>query len=318
MPRLSVLLPVRNASPWLAASLRSLWRQTFTDFEVVAVDDGSTDGSAGILDAESTMESRLRVIHTAPRGLPAALNTALGHSLAPLLARHDADDLSHRERFALQVAHFEAHADVDVCGTRVRLFPEKQYGEGMRRWTAWHNSLLTHEQMHRELLIDSPLCHGTALMRREALERVGGWQEQGWAEDLDLWIRLAESGARFGKLPRALYGWRQHDASSTRTDGRYARERFTELKVAALDRTLLQGGRRARLIGVGESLQRWRAALGERVARSIEARAPLADLERDDAAPAIIALVAPAARERWRAALTRAGWSETLHFIFVA
>lgn len=318
MDHISVLLPVRDAAGWLPASLRSLWRQTLRDFEVVAVDDGSTDGSGDVLEREARLESRLRVVRTGARGLPAALNTAFEHARAPLLARHDADDLSHRERFALQAAHLDAHPDVDVVGTRVRLFPAKAFGTGMARWTAWHNSLLTHEQMYREMLIDSPLCHGTALIRRGALDRVGGWQERGWAEDLDLWIRLAESGARFAKLPRALYGWRQHEGSSTRTDARYAWERFTALKVAALDRTLLREGRRARLVGVGESLQRWRGALGARVSQTIEARRPFEGLERDDSAPVIIALVAPAARERWRFALTKAGWSETLHFIFVA
>jgi glycosyltransferase involved in cell wall biosynthesis len=103
MPALSVLVPVRNAMPWLGTSLRSLWRQAFRDFEVVAVDDGSTDGSGEALDRAARREPRLRVVHTAARGLPLALNEGLRHARAPLIGRHDADDISHRDRFARQL-----------------------------------------------------------------------------------------------------------------------------------------------------------------------------------------------------------------------
>src|SRR5262245_38357044 len=225
MPAISVLLPVRNAAPWLRAALRSLWRQTFRDFEVIAVDDGSTDASAELLERAALDEPRLRVVHTAARGLPAALNTALGLARGRLIARQDADDLSHRRRLALQRAHLAAHRGTAVVGCRVRLFPAAAVGVGMHRWVRWHNALLTHEAIAREALIDSPLAHGTALIRRAALERVGGWRDRGWPEDVDLWIRLLDRGARFAKLPQTLYGWRRHPGSATHQDPRYRRER---------------------------------------------------------------------------------------------
>jgi glycosyltransferase involved in cell wall biosynthesis len=326
-PRLSVLLPVRDARPWLAASLASLWRQSFTDFEVIAVDDGSSDGSGEALEEAARHEPRLRVVRTAGAGLPSALNTALSHSRGALLARHDADDLSHRERFARQVEFLDSRPDVDVVGSRVRLFPHAAFGAGMRRWMLWHNALLAHDAMKHELLIDSPIAHGCVTLRREALERVGGWHEHGWAEDLDLWIRLVESGARFEKLPRSLYSWRQHDRSSTRTDARYAHERFTALKIAALDRGFLAGGRRATLVGSGASLRRWESALGARLTRTIEAKQPPAPdapangrepIGWETREPLVLALLSPKARRRWRDSLMSRGWQEGLHFIFVA
>lgn len=320
MPRLSVLLPVRNARPWLDASLASLGRQTFRDFEIVAVDDGSTDGSGERLEWHAAREPRLRVLRTAHAGLPRALQRALEASRAPLIARHDADDLSHRERFARQVAHLAHERQVDVTGTRVRLFADRgaHVGQGMRRWARWHNRLLDHEAIRRELLIDSPLAHGTAVLRREALERAGGWRESGWAEDLDLWIRLAETGARFEKLPAALYGWRQHPGSSTHTDPRYAVARFTALKCAALERGLLARGQRATLVGTGTSLERWRDALGARVAHVVAARRPAPELVRHLAPPVVLVFVAAPARDRWRPALAGAGLREMSDFVFVA
>ena len=318
VPRVSVLLPVRDAAPWLASSLASLARQSEADHEVIAVDDGSRDGSGELLDRAALREPRIIVRHTPALGLPAALNLALSLARAPWVARHDADDLSHRERFARQLAWLERHPDVEVLGTRVRLFPAGATGAGMRRWAKWHNALLDHEEMRRELLIDSPLAHGTAMIRRVTLESVGGWCERGWAEDLDLWVRLFSAGARFAKLAESLYGWRQHPGSSTRTDERYSHAKFLSLKIAALDSGLLQQGRQATLVGVGASLVRWREALGTRVGAIHEVRSAIPELAPAWRSPLVLALMAPEARARWRRSLTRSGRRELQDFIFVA
>ncbi len=316
MPHVSVLLPVRNAAPWLRASIASLARQRYADFEIIAVDDGSTDGSADLLDSIAEHEPRLRVHRREHEGLPAALQTALRVAQGDLLMRHDADDLSRRDRLGAQVEFLALHPEVDVVGTRVRLFPDHAYGEGMRRWVRWHDSLLSHAEMHRERLIDSPLCHGTALMRRGALERVQGWQERGWAEDLDLWVRMFEPGVRFAKLPRRLYAWRQHAASSTRTDPRYAHERFTALKRDALSRWLQ--GRKATLIGVGDSLRRWEIALGPLVERTLHASDPRDYAAERPESGLVLVFMSARARTKWRGWLTSCGMSESDDFIFIA
>jgi len=319
MPRLSVLLPVRDARPWLTSSLASLWRQSFRDFEVIAVDDGSRDGSGEILDRAAKHEPRLRVLHTPPRGLPAALNHALAAARGGWIARHDADDLSHRERFALQLAALERAPEVDVLGTRLRLFPAAQVTAGMRRWSEWHNSLLHHDDMERESLIDSVLAHGTAMIRRSALESVDGWQERGWAEDMDLWLRLLARGARFAKLGRTLYAWRQHPASATRRDPRYTRARMDALRIHALENRPLGRARHATVIGVGASLERWTRLLRHHGWSVTAVTRP-----RPDRAPAtfhlplLLVFGAAPARTRWRDALLHSGLAEGRNFVFIA
>jgi len=318
MPLISVLLPVRNAAPWLAASLASLWRQTFRDFEVIAVNDGSSDASGAMLDRAAAREPRLRVLHTGPRGLPLALEAARARARGELIARHDADDLSHRERLALQRAHLAAHRDVSVVGCRVRVFPAA--GAGMKRWIAWHNGLLAHEAMAREALIDSPLAHGTALIRRAALEAVGGWRERGWAEDLDLWLRMLAADNRFAKLPRTLYAWRQHPGSATRCDPRYARGRFAALRYQALEHGFLRRHRRITLIGVGKSLAEWQMEFthGKRDLHTVEAARPTPRVLATLVPPMVLIFGAAPARARWRTALDAAGHCEGRDFAFVA
>lgn len=319
MPTISVLLPVRDAGDWLGPSLESLRRQTFDDFEIVAVDDGSTDGSGDALERAAARDRRFRVVHTPARGLPAALNTALGLARGRLVARHDADDLSHRRRFELQHRHLEAHPRVTVVGARLRLFPAAAVGAGMRRWVAWHNALLDHDAMVRDALIDSPLAHGTAVVRRAALERIGGWRERGWPEDVDLWLRLIADGARFAKLPVTLYAWRRHRGSATHVDPRYSRDRFDALRLDALERGPLRRARTVTVVGVGASLARWETLLtarGWRIA-PLAAGRPSAAAVRRMSTHALLVFGAAPARERWRRALDAAGVDER-NVVYVA
>jgi glycosyltransferase involved in cell wall biosynthesis len=321
-PEVSVLLPVRDAGPWLGPSLASLARQRFADWEIVAVDDGSRDESGDRLEraARRFGAARMRVLHTPPRGLPAALALALAQARGRLLARHDADDLSHPDRLALQHAFLGRRREIAVVGTRLRLFPASFVGAGMHRWAAWHNSLLSHDAMAGDALIDSPLAHGTAMLRREWLERVGGWRERGWAEDLDLWLRLLAAGARFAKLPRVLYAWRQHAASATRRDPRYARERMTALKCHALASGMLAEARDVTVAGVGTSLARWTAALGQ-LPLEVHAVSCTRPVPAEIAAwrtPVVLVVMSAVTRAPWRAALTGQRLVEGRDFVFVA
>jgi len=311
MPLVSVLLPARNAAPWIGAALRSILGQSLADLEVVAVDDGSTDDTLAKLVA--CTDPRLRVVSTEARGHPQALETARAHASGAWLARHDADDVSHRRRLELQLAHLEERKGAAVCGSRVKLFGT--YGIGMRRWGAWHDALLEHEQMARDVYVDSPLAHGTALMKAEALDAVGGWRECGWPEDLDLWMRMIEHGYRFTKVPRRLYAWRQHATSATRVDPRYRPERFRALKLDSLQRGFLRRRSVVNLVGVGTSVRGWADSLRARgiTPQVVEARRPVA-LE----SPALLVYGARPARERWRAALTERGLEEGTQFAFVA
>ncbi|MDX1503906.1 MAG: glycosyltransferase [Thermoanaerobaculia bacterium] len=263
-PRVSVLLPVHDAREHLDDAIESIERQSFADFEVVAVDDGSTDGSADLLDAWSRRDDRVRWISSHRRGLVGALNLALAAARAPLVARMDADDRCDARRLELQVALLDRKREVTVASCLIRHFPDSQVAEGFRHYERWLNSLVTHEEIWRDRFIESPVPHPSVMARRAALLAVGGYRDVGWPEDYDLWLRLAARGARFEKVPETLLLWRDHAGRLTRTDPRYAVERFLACKAHHLTQGPLLGADGVLLWGAGQTGRRLSKHLARR------------------------------------------------------
>ncbi|NUM45724.1 MAG: glycosyltransferase [Anaerolineales bacterium] len=268
MPALSVLLPCYNAAATLPDAL-ALTAQTFTDFEVIAVDDGSTDATAELLHAAARADSRFTVISQPHAGIIPALNRGLSACRAPLIARMDADDYAYPTRLEKQKTWLDQHPTTALVACLVEGFPPEQLQPGFQRYLNWMNSLQTHADICREIFVESPFAHPGVMFRKAWVEKVGGYQDHGWAEDYDLWLRLYLAGAEFAKVPETLLAWRDAPHRLTRTDSRYAVENFLRAK----SHYLLQGplpGRDAVFI--------WGAGMiGRRLSKHlVRAGAPLA------------------------------------------
>jgi hypothetical protein len=233
-PAVSIVMPVRDAAATLPAALTSIGRQSLADWELVAVDDGSTDDSAGILRDMARADPRVRVIEGPPQGIVGALATGLASARAPLVARMDADDVMHPARLALQVAALSADPSLALVATRAVLFPRSAVRDGSLAYLAWSNAVCTPADVGREIYVESPFVHPTVLMRRSAVDAVGGYRDGPFPEDYDLWLRVFAAGRAMAKVPRVLLGWREAPARATRTDPRYARAAFDGLRAAFL------------------------------------------------------------------------------------
>lgn len=260
-PRVSILLPVRNEEQLLPAALASLLRQTLTEWELVAVNDGSSDATGHILDAAAGRDPRIRVLHQPPTGLVAALNTGLASCRAPLVARMDGDDICHPRRLELQAAFLKDHPEVTLVTCSVRQVPRQHLTDGMRHYEDWQNSLLDHGQIMRDRYIESPFVHPSVMFRRDAVQALGNYRDTGWPEDYDLWLRLAVAGARFARIPEVLFYWRDRPGRMTRTASEYTLNAFRACKAHHLRQSFLAGVNEVTLWGAGIEGKAWRKIL---------------------------------------------------------
>ncbi|HEX7091196.1 MAG TPA: glycosyltransferase [Longimicrobiales bacterium] len=286
MPRVSVLLPCRNAAAHLPEAIASLEAQTYADFEVLAVDDGSTDATAALLEAWAARDGRVRVLRAPPRGLVPALASALDAAAGELIARMDADDIAEPDRLARQVALLDASPDVVACGTRVRYFPRAAVRDGVRRYEQWLNALTEPEELARDIFVECPIAHPALVVRRAALLAVGGYRDPGWPEDYDLVLRLWAAGGRLANVPAVLLRWRERPDRTSRTDPRYAADAFRRCKVHHLRRTLLRAPPAAGAAGGDVAGPEAVAACPEAAAAGQEAPAP--GSEGAPARPAVV------------------------------
>ncbi|MEA3291033.1 MAG: glycosyltransferase [Pseudomonadota bacterium] len=235
-PKISVLLPFRNAAQTLDECLESIQSQTFSHFELLAVDDHSGDESAKIL--RTRYDPRIRLLPNPGHGLVDALNFGLRAARTPLIVRMDADDIMHPERLELQHRHLSDHPELDLSASRVELFPQALIGKGYREYLRWQNALLTDTEIRDNCYVESPFAHPSVMFRRDTVAGLGGYRHrQGdFPEDYDLWLRMIRAGCRMEKLPRVLLRWRESPQRLSRRDRAYRRTAFDRLRAEYLSR----------------------------------------------------------------------------------
>ncbi|WP_425146788.1 glycosyltransferase family 2 protein [Deinococcus sp.] len=206
-PAVSVLLPTHNNAPYLRAAVGSVLAQTYSDFELIVIDDASSDETAGLLGELAAQDKRIRVLtNPRPLGIERSLNLALEQAQAALIARMDGDDLCLPPRLERQVAALASQPQVVALGCQVQTFGDVQ----MR-----YDYPLTAPEARAHSVFAVPLCHPATLMRRGALEAVGGYPlDAPFAEDYALWARLLEEG-EIANLPQVLLRYRRHAESVT-------------------------------------------------------------------------------------------------------
>jgi glycosyltransferase involved in cell wall biosynthesis len=206
----SIVLPVRDGERFVAEAVDSILSQSLTDLELIVVDDGSTDGTARVLDRLS--DARARVLRRPREGLVAALRAGMAEAGAAFVARMDADDVSEPDRLQRQLELLERRPRVGMVATWTTVVDEN--GRKLRREVLPSE----HVDLARRLLLRNPFQHGSAVVRRAALEEAGGYRSDfGANEDYDLWRRLARSW-ELACVPEALYRYRVHPVAVTRTD----------------------------------------------------------------------------------------------------
>lgn len=211
-PLVTVLMSVHNGGPYVDEAIGSILRQTFTDFEFLIVDDASTDDTPARIAAFG--DPRIRVIRNDVNlGLTRSLNRGLAAALGSLVARQDADDVSHPGRLAAQVAFLEREPDVVVLGTQCRYIDSRGAPKKVAPWPKSTSNLAIRWQ----LLFDGPFIHTSVIFRKAVVwGELGGYDESFvTSQDFELWSRISARGHAMRNLPQALVDFRVHSASAS-------------------------------------------------------------------------------------------------------
>jgi glycosyltransferase involved in cell wall biosynthesis len=194
--------------------------QTEKGFEFVIINDGSTDGTARIMDRAASRDRRIRALHRPHRGIVAALNAGISASTGDYIARMDADDVSMPERLELQKAFLDTRPDVGLVASQVRLNRRHKGNRGYAAYVNWTNTLLSHDEISLNQFVESPLAHPSVMFRRSCVHAHGGYRQGPFPEDYEMWLRWLGMGVRMEKLPEILLAWSDSPKRLSRTDSR--------------------------------------------------------------------------------------------------
>ncbi len=242
-PAVSIILPFRNAATTLPRALAGIRAQTLTQWQLLAIDDGSTDGSAAMVRRWARDDPRVTLLtpypgDTAGGGVVRALERGMARAGAELIARMDADDEMHPERLAAQAGRLDREPGLDLVSCLVAHGGDAQRQSGYRRHIDRINRLTDHESMSLHRFVDAPVAHPSVMFRRRAVERWGGYRDGDFPEDFELWLRWLEGGARMAKVRRELLTWHDPPGRLSRTDPRYSPEAFARVRAPYLARWL--------------------------------------------------------------------------------
>lgn len=208
-PVISVVLPVYNCAQYVGEAVQSILDQTFTDFELIIIDDGSTDQTPDVL--REYRDPRIRRITQSNQGLAATLNRGIGLARGGYIARQDADDISLPERFHKQILYLESHPTCALVGTWAEIWQERERTERRHRHPCESSTLKF------ELLFNNPFVHSSVVLRKTALDRVGGYAPDGFPQtgDYELWSRIAHE-YDVGNVPEIFQIYREVGGSLSR------------------------------------------------------------------------------------------------------
>jgi glycosyltransferase involved in cell wall biosynthesis len=211
-PLISVLLPVYNAEKDLHIAIDSILKQTYDNYELIIIDDGSTDGSMNIV--RSFDDARIHFIRQPQNlGLVNSLNRGLSESRGQYIARMDGDDICFPERFSMQISLMKEQ-QLDICGTHWAQINE--YGQRLRTFYGPAQE----DEVIATLANTVPYAHGSLMIKKSFIQHHNLRYKLGFSEDYELWIRCFELGAKFGVVNSVLYLHRSHGGSITNTKSR--------------------------------------------------------------------------------------------------
>lgn len=261
MPVISVVLPFRNGQKYFAEALESLLIQSFDNFEVLLVDDGSSDNSVEIAEKYIEADNRFYLVTNQGSGLVDALNTGLAKATGEWIARMDCDDICSPDRFSKQLTLARKCGEKIVISCMVKSFREDGITAGYAAYDEWINGLIEPSEIEENIFVESPVPHPTAFFNRKAVLSEGGYMERVLPEDYELWLRLWSRGFAFRRVPKVLLRWRDMPERFSRTSSKYSLTSFYKLKARYLTLAPCMKNKEILIAGSGQAARRFAKCL---------------------------------------------------------
>jgi len=230
-PSISILLPVYNAAPFLAECLDTILFQTEKNWELLAVNDFSTDQSWDILQQYASEDARIHIFQNTSKGIIPALHLAFAKSKGTYITRMDADDQMHPLKLYLLKSELIKKGKGYLSTARVQYFSANELGDGYFKYQNWLNSLCELNSHFREIYKECVIPSPCWMMHREDLISCGAFEPNTYPEDYDLTFRFYENGMKVTSVPTILHYWRDHPTRTSRNDPHYENQQYFDLKL---------------------------------------------------------------------------------------
>lgn len=229
--KVSILLPFRNAAPWISETIKSIEQQTYGNWEVIAIDDFSTDDSHSILQQLAHSDSRIQIFRNAEKGIIPALQLGLSKAKGDYLTRMDADDLMPENRLQLMVNGMNSLPEKSIVTGKVTYFSDGKVSEGYLAYESWLNERIENgdhfDHIYRECVVASP----NWLARRHEIIDSTIFSELKYPEDYDMTFGWLKNGFAIHGIDETTLLWREHPDRTSRNSDVYDQKSFFELKL---------------------------------------------------------------------------------------
>ena len=251
IPLISILIPFKNTANYLEECLESILKQTFTRWEVLIVDDRSTDDSRSVVQRYIDQDSRIHLLNNQGKGIIEALRTAFNNAKGTLITRMDSDDIMMENKLMKLQKSLQKYGRGHLAIGKIRYFSKTGIGDGYKRYQDWLNSLTTNganfDEIYKECVIPSPCW----MVYKKDFEICGGFESSTYPEDYDLAFRFFKHGLKCIPTNEVLHLWRDYPSRTSRTDFNYAENSFLELKVKYFLELSYKSNRRLVIWGAG-------------------------------------------------------------------
>lgn len=229
-PKISVILPFHNAEKTLGRAINSIVRQQESDFELILVNNRSTDRSGSIAEKWAATDRRIILLEEPTQGVVFASNRAAAEASGRYIARMDADDEATPDKLILQSDYLASHPDTDAVAGLVEHVPHDRKAAGFSRFVEWSNGIQSSREIYLNRFIELPVVNPTLMWRREIGEKHGLYRAGSFPEDYEMVLRWLDAGVRIAKVPNKVLRWYDSETRLTRTHPAYSDKAFYEIK----------------------------------------------------------------------------------------